>query len=331
MNISTTYLGLKLNTPLVIGASPLADDVTNARELQDMGAGAIVMRSLFEEQIYMHQLVGGPAGSAPSAPADAGPHDYFPASSEYRFSPDKYLEQITKLKAALGIPVIASLNGCSPGGWIDYARRFEAAGADAVELNLYQISTDPSWSAADVEAEMLGAVRQVRASMRIPLAVKLQPFHTSLPHFTRELEKAGADGVVLFNRFYQAEFTAEALEPEPRLRLSEQAELLLRLRWIAILSPTARCSLAVTGGIHGSVDVVKSVLAGAQAVQTVSSVLRHGPRYLTTILDGLKQWMRNRGFQSLDEFRGAMNLEKCPDAASFERGSYQRLLQNWRR
>ena len=322
MNLSTSYLGLTLNTPLIVGASPLADDVSVARELQDMGAGAIVMRSLFQEQITRDHLAPEPVAAAAA--------DYFPAVSDYRFSPGEYLVQIAKLKSALGIPIIASLNGCTQGDWTEYARRFESVGADAIELNLYQISTDPARSAADVEAAMLETVRQVKASLRIPLAVKLQPFHTSLPYFVKELEKAGADGVVVFNRFYQTEFIAEPLEPEPRLRLSDPAELLLRLRWIAILSPGARASLAVTGGIHGASDVVKSILAGAQAVQVVSALLEDGPRYLSTVIDGVKQWMRNREYKNLDEFRGAMNLEQCPDAAAFERGSYQRLLQNWR-
>jgi dihydroorotate dehydrogenase (fumarate) len=330
MNLSTTYLGLNLSTPLVIGASPFADDVTSSRELQEMGAGAIVMRSLFEEQIQMEGV--SRAGPVPSPVAafqeDAPP--YFPALSEYQVSSDRYLRQIANLKAALGIPIIASLNGSHPGPWIDTARRFEAAGADALELNLYRIATDPRKSAADVEGEMLATVRQARKAVSIPIAVKLQPFYTSLVHFVAALEGAGANGVVLFNRFYQADFTTDALESEPQLRLSDPSELLLRLRWISILSPNTRCSLATTGGIHGSAEVVKSLLAGAHAAQLVSALLKHGPRYLSNVLDGLKQWMLTCGYQRLDQFRGALSLDKCPDAAAFERGSYQRLLQKWR-
>jgi dihydroorotate dehydrogenase (fumarate) len=329
ISTSTSYLGLKLSTPLIIGASPLADDTANARELEDMGAGAIVMRSLFEEQINLDSLSGispKKAATESGAQQDA----YFPSLSEYQLSPDRYLRQIADLKASLGIPVIASLNGSRPGGWIDYARRFEAAGADAIELNLYRISTNADLSASEVEAEMIETVRQVNASVRIPLAVKLQPFHTSLVHFVRELEQAGAGGVVVFNRFYQSEFTIDDLESEPKLHLSDPSELLLRLRWIAILSPTAHCSLAATGGVHGSAEAVKAILAGAHAVQLVSALLKQGPRYLSTVLDGLKQWMDAHGLHSLEQFRGAMNLAHCPDAAAFERGSYERLLQSWR-
>jgi len=240
MNLTTTFLGLKLNSPLIVGASPLADDVAMARELQEAGAGAIVMRSLFEEQIYLDQISREPGVEGA---ADAADPEYFPAVSGYHFSPDQYLRHLAALKAALKIPVIASLNGCRPGGWTDYARRFEAEGADAIELNLYQISTDPARSGGAIEAEMLEAVCQVKSSIRIPLAVKLQPFYTSLPFFARELERAGADGLVLFNRFYQAEFAADAEHLEPQLRLSDSSELLLRLRWAAILSPETRCSL----------------------------------------------------------------------------------------
>jgi dihydroorotate dehydrogenase (fumarate) len=254
----------------------------------------------------------------------------FPALADYQLNPDQYLRQIEQLKAALNIPVIASLNGCRPGGWIDYASRFEAAGADAIELNLYHFSTDPGSSSLDVEAEMLETVRLVKSSVHIPVAVKLQPFYTSPAHFVQKLGRAGADGIVVFNRFYQADIDIADQEPETRLRLSDPAELLLRLRWLAILSPRTRCSLALTGGVHDGSDVIKGILAGAHVVQLVSVLLRHGPRFLSTLTESLRKWMVERGYEAISDFRGSMNLDRCSDAAAFERGSYQRILQNWR-
>jgi dihydroorotate dehydrogenase (fumarate) len=329
MDLSTPYLGFKLVSPLIVGASPLADDIHTARLIQDAGAGAIVMRSLFEEQIYLDEVSRAPQ---PHLVATDGFHEraMFPGLADYQLSPDQYLRQIEQLKAALAVPLIASLNGCRPGGWIDYASRFEAAGADAIELNLYHLSTEPESSALDVEAEMLETVRLVKSSVHIPVAVKLQPFYTSLAHFAQKLGRAGADGIVLFNRFYQADIDITEQEPETRLRLSDPAELLLRLRWLAILSPRLRCSLALTGGIHDGVDVIKGILAGAHVVQLVSVVLRHGPRFLATLTESLRKWKVERGYETIADFRGAMNLDRCTDMAAFERGSYQRILQNWR-
>jgi len=329
MNSSTSYLGLNLSTPVVVGASPFTDNAESARELQDAGAGAVVMRSLFEEQIYLNEVHGeGRPGSRTEIEAEQDA--YFPSLSEYQQSPDQYLRQIAYLKRSLVIPVIASLNGCHPGGWLDYARRIEAAGADAIELNLYHISTDPDWSALDIEAEMLETVRQLKMSIRIPLAVKLSPFHTSLAHFSRELVRRGADGIVIFNRFYQPEIKVGEPGPESQLHLSDSGELLLRARWISILASRVRCSLAVTGGVHSSGDVIKAILAGADTVQVVSVLLKQGPHFLAIIIQGLQKWMKECGYENLGQFRGALNFDRCPDAAAFERGHYQRLLQSWR-
>jgi dihydroorotate dehydrogenase (fumarate) len=329
MNSSTSYLGLNLSTPVVVGASPFTDNAESARELQDAGAGAVVMRSLFEEQIYLNEVHGeGRPGSRTEIEAEQDA--YFPSLSEYQQSPDQYLRQIAYLKSSLVIPVIASLNGCHPGGWLDYARRIEAAGADAIELNLYHISTDPDWSALDIEAEMLETVRQLKMSIRIPLAVKLSPFHTSLAHFSRELVRRGADGIVIFNRFYQPEIKVGEPGPESQLHLSDSGELLLRARWISILASRVRCSLAVTGGVHSSGDVIKAILAGADTVQVVSVLLKQGPHFLAIIIQGLQKWMKECGYENLGQFRGALNFDRCPDAAAFERGHYQRLLQSWR-
>ncbi len=328
MDLSTSFVGLRLSSPVIIGASPLADHAGSARELQDYGAGAIVMRSLFDEQIKLDDAAEATNARAVSE-ASAVDSAYFPALSEYQLSPKAYLRQIADLKAALNIPLIASLNGLRPGQWLDYARRMESAGADALELNLYHVSTDPNLSAADIEGRMLEAVLLVKALIRIPLAVKLSFFHTALVNFARGLERNGANGIVIFNRFYQPEMNIDDLADDPHLRLSGSSELFLRARWTSILASRLGCSLAITGGVHGASDIVKAVLAGADAVQMVSAVLKHGPRVLPTILDGVRKWMREHNYGSLAEFQGAMNLDRCPDASAFERGHYQRLLQTW--
>ncbi len=329
MKLATSYLGLKLSNPLVVGASPFCDDVHVARELQDAGASAIVMRSLFEEQIDSEQRALAHHVETP-AESYAEATSYFPGFAEYQLSPDQYLRQIDNLRKSLTIPVIASLNGCRPGGWIEYARRFEGAGADAIELNLYHLPTDPKMSAEEVEAEMLKTVQMVTNSVRVPVAVKLSAFHTSPAQFVLALEQMGAAGVVLFNRFYQPDFDLDQLEVEPHLHLSEQAELLLRLRWLSIISPHLRGSLAASGGVHSTEDVVKALLAGAHVVQLVSSLLRLGPHFLTILLKGLQHWMGERGYEDIEELRGIMNLRRCPDPLAFERSNYIRILQSWR-
>ena len=329
MKLSTTYLGLHLHNPLIVGASPFCDNTHVARQLQDAGAAAIVMRSLFEEQIDAEQraLLHHTESTAES---NAEGTSYFPNFAEYQLTPDNYLRQIEHLRSTLTIPIIASLNGCRPGGWTDYAARMAAAGANAIELNLYQLVTDPAMDADQVEADMLETVSLVTSSVKIPVAVKLSPFHTSPAQFALALERAGAAGVVLFNRFYQPDFNIEELEVLPQLKLSDPNELLLRLRWLAIVSPHVRGSLSATGGAHTAEDVVKAILAGAHTVQLVSVLLKHGPRYLSTLVDGLRIWMSERGYESVEEFRGAMNLRRCPDPAAFERANYQRILQSWR-
>ncbi|MBI5690511.1 MAG: dihydroorotate dehydrogenase-like protein [Verrucomicrobia bacterium] len=329
MNLSTKYLGLTLENPLVVGASPFCDNVATARQLQDAGAAAIVMRSLFEEQIDAEQRallyhVETPAESTAEATS------FFPGFSEYQLTPDHYLRQISSLKASLTIPVIASLNGCRPGGWTEYAKRFEAAGADAVELNLYQLVSDRAVAGDQIEADMLETVASVVRSVKIPVAVKLSPFHTSPAHFVAELEGVGAKGVVVFNRFYQPDFNIDDLEVQPQLRLSDPTELLLRLRWLAILSPNMQGSLSASGGVHATEDIVKALLAGAHTVQLVSVLLRNGPRILTSLIGGLKHWLSERGYENVDQLRGALNLKHCPDPSAFERANYIRILQSWR-
>ena len=329
MKFATNYLGLKLRNPLVVGASPFGDNLNAAIKLQDAGAGALVMRSLFEEQIDLEQraltcLLEMPAESTSEATS------YFPFYEEYQLTPDHYLRQIGQLKSALTIPVIASLNGYRPGGWTEYARRFESAGADAIELNVYHLVTDPLTNAAEVENDMIETVRNVSSTVKIPVAVKISAFHTAPVQFALALEKAGAAGVVLFNRFYQPDLNIEELEVVPQLKLSDPSELLTRLRWLAIISPHLKGSLASTGGAHSAEDVIKAILAGAHTVQLVSVLLKHGPVFLSTLLRGIADWMDAHGYENVDQFRGAMNLKRCPDASAFERANYQRILQSWR-
>lgn len=329
MNLATTYLGLPLRNPLIVGASPFSDDAKAARQLEDAGAAAIVMRSLFEEQIDLEQRALTRDLEAMSE-SFAEASSFFPELGEYQLTPDRYLRQIELLKTQLEIPVIASLNGRRPGGWLEYARKFESAGADAIELNLYQLVTDPAVSSDEVEDDLLDTVRSVVTAVRVPVAVKLSPFHTSLPHFAQALHQAGAAGLVLFNRLYQPDIDVEALEAQPILRLSDPSELLLRLRWLALLSPNHLGSLAASGGAHTGTDVAKAILAGAHAVQLVSVLLKHGAGMLKTILHDFESWMREHSYTHVGEFRGAMNLRRCPDPAALERANYQRILQSWK-
>lgn len=329
MNLTTKYLGLTLDNPLVVGASPYCDTAYVARQLQDAGAAAIVMRSLFEEQIHAEQrALAHHLESTADSHSEAT--SYFPSFSEYQLTPDHYLKQVEHLKKTLTIPVIGSLNGYRSGGWIDYAKRIADAGADALELNIYQLVTDPNRPAMAVEAEILDTVRNVTSSIAIPVAVKISPFHTSPLHFALALENAGAQGVVMFNRFYQPDFNLEDLEVMPQLKLSEPSELLLRLRWLAIVSPHLKGSLSATGGVHSSEDMIKALLAGAHTVQVVSALLKHGPRFVTTLLNSMKHWLTEHGYEDVGQLRGAMNHRKCPDPSAFERANYIKILQSWR-
>jgi dihydroorotate dehydrogenase (fumarate) len=329
MNLATNYLGLKLRNPLVVGASPYCDNLDAACRLEEAGASAIVMRSLFEEQIDYEQralsfLLDTPSESFAEATS------YFPGFSEYQLTPDRYLKQLAHLKGTLKIPVIASLNGHRPGGWTDYAKRLEDAGANAIELNLYQLVTDPYASGNEVEEQMLETVLDVSGCVKVPVSVKLSAFHTAPAQFAVSLEKAGAKGVVLFNRFYQPDFNIEELEVNPHLRLSDSTELLLRLRWLAILSPHLKGSLACSGGVHSTEDVIKAILAGAHAVQLVSVLLKQGPQVMLMLLTGLRRWMEEHDYHSVDELRGALNLKRCPDPERHERANYIKILQSWR-
>lgn len=329
MDLSTTYLGFRLPHPLMPGASPLVDDLDTVRRLADAGAPAIVMHSLFEEQILQDQLATFYHTETP-AESFAEALSYFPRPGEFALGPEQYLAQIERIKRIVDVPVIASLNGVSLGGWVEYARRMRDAGADALELNVYYMAADPRETAAEVERRAVDILRAVKQAVTIPVAVKLSPFFSSLAHFAAELDAAGADGLILFNRFYQPDIDVETLEVTPRLELSANSELLLRLRWLAVLSCQVRASLAASGGVHTGLDAIKSVMAGAGAVQMVSALLRRGPEYLRIVRREMEQWMEEHDYKSLDQMRGSMNLARCPNPGAFERANYMRILQTWR-
>jgi dihydroorotate dehydrogenase (fumarate) len=329
MRLATTYLGLALPHPFMPGASPLVDDLDTVLRLEDAGASAIVMHSLFEEQIALQRFGLATLGAHEHAHAEA--RSYFPDAFEYALGPDRYLQQIAKIKRRVAVPVIASLNGTTAEGWLEYARLIERAGADAIELNFYHVATDLDEDGASVERRVVDIVAVLTESIAIPLAVKLSPFYSSLPHLARRLETIGADGLVLFNRFYQPDIDPEALETVPRLRLSDSSELLLRLRWLAVLFGRVRPSLAISGGVHAGLDAVKAVMAGAAAVQVVSALMQHGPGRLAEIRQAFEQWADEHEYESIDQMRGSMSLVRCPNPEAFERGNYVRILQSWTR
>jgi dihydroorotate dehydrogenase (fumarate) len=328
MDLKCRYLGLELEHPFISGAGPLVEDLDTVKRLEDAGAAAVTMHSLFEEQIMQEEL-----GSHASMDAYSESHgealSYFPEPEDYRLGPDEYLKHLGKVKEAVSVPVIASLNGTTTGGWLRYGPLLQEAGADALELNVYELPTDPGRSGADVEAETCAMVQELSDKLKIPLAVKLSPYYTSVANFVDRLTAAGAKGVVVFNRFYQADVDPEGLEVEHKLRLSSPSELLLRLRWLAVLSASAECDLSVTGGVHSVVDAVKATMCGAHSIQVVSALLRHGPEYLRELREGFVAWLEEHEYQSLEQMRGCMNLSRSPDPSAFERANYMQVLNSW--
>ena len=329
MDLSTRYLGLQLSNPLLAGASPMVDDLDWVRRLEDAGVAAIVMHSLFEEQITREQL-GTVLDMELHADSFAEALSYFPQPQEFRLGPETYLEQVRRIKAAVKVPVIASLNGTTPAGWLDYAKLIEQAGADALELNVYYLATHPWETGEAVERRTLESVRTVKHAVKIPVAAKLSPFYSSLAHLAKQIDDLGTDGLVLFNRFYQPDIDVEALEVVPSLKLSDSSELLLRLRWLAILSGHVKGSLAVSGGVHTPLDAVKAVMAGADAVQLVSALLIHGAGHLKTLRDGIAAWMEEHEYVSLEQMHASMSHQNSPNPQALERANYMRILQGWK-
>jgi dihydroorotate dehydrogenase (fumarate) len=328
MNLSTRYLGLDLKNPLVPSAGPLSHTLDGMKRLEDAGASAIVMYSLFEEQIaheaaeLYHYLSYGTESFAESL-------TYFPEAQQYNLGPEEYVELLHSAKKALGIPVIASLNGISVGGWINIARKLQEAGADALELNVYYIPTDPELSGVEVEdryVEVLGAVKR---TVTIPVAVKLSPFFSAFAHFAKRLDVAGADALVLFNRFYQPDIDLERLEVTPSVILSTPQAMRLPLRWIAILHKRLRANLAATSGIHTAEDVLKMLMVGADVTMLCSALLKHGPGHIRTILNDLERWMTEHEYVSVKQMKGSMSQQSLADPAAFERANYMKALNTF--
>jgi len=328
VDLSTTYLGLKLKNPLVVAACPLAGDIEVMERLEEAGAAAIVMPSLFEEQIEHDQLEMHAVRTFGSE-SFAEALDYFPEQDDYRTGPEQYLQTMEAAKKKLHVPIMGSLNGTSDGGWVRYAKMMQEAGADALELNIYHIAADLDASGADVEKRHCDLIAKVKDSVNIPLAVKVGPYFSSIGHVARQMAEAGADGLVLFNRFLQPRIDIDALQVSSKLVLSTPFELLLPVRWIAILRGRVQASLAHTSGVHSSEGAIQSLLAGADVVQVASMLYKDGIHRLGAILDELAEWMEEKEYDSVEQLKGSMSQQNCPDPEAFERGNYMKALTSF--
>jgi len=328
IDLSSVYLGMKLKNPVVVSASPLQKELDNIRRMEDLGAAAIVMHSVFEEQIELEtrelnrRLEQGTESFAESL-------NYLPDMESYNLGPDGYLEHLAKAKRSVAIPIIGSLNGISKGGWTRYARMIEEAGADAIELNTYYLPTDPHITGTEVEQMYCDLVCEVRASVRIPLAVKLSSMFSSLPNMAKRFDRCGANALVLFNRFYQPDFDLEALDIVQRLELSDSYELLPRLSWVAILFGHIRLDLAITGGVHTGTDVVKCMMAGARAAMTTSALLERGIEHIATIVDETRSWMEKHEYESVKQMQGSMSRRSVADPDAFGRANYMKVVSSY--
>lgn len=327
-DLSTIYLGLKLKNPVVVSASPLQKDLGNIRQMEDCGASAIVMHSLFEEQIDLESrdlnryIEQGTESYAESL-------SYLPDMGTYNLGPEGYIEHLSRVKNSVGIPVIGSLNGASRGGWTRYARMMEEAGADAIELNTYYLETDPKITGAEVEQMYCDLLSELRESVKIPLAAKLSPMFSSMPNIARRLDQLGANGLVLFNRFYQPDFDLEKLEVVQSLALSHPNELLPRLNWVAILFGHIAADMAVTGGVHSGKDVLKCMMAGARAAMTTSALLKNGIDHISKVLEEITVWMEDHEYDSIRQMQGSMARQSVSDASAFERVNYMNVLSSY--
>ena len=329
VDMSTKYLGMQLCSPIVASASPMTGDPARWELLEFAGAGAIVLPSLFEEQIERESFaIDATLDSGTDAFAES--LSYLPALDDYDVGPARHLDLVEQARQRLSIPVIASLNGTTPGGWVQYARHLENAGASAIELNVYDVIVDPRQSATDVEKRYIELVEEVRAEVKVPLAVKLGPWFTSLGHFALALQSAGADGLVLFNRLYQPDIDLETLEVTPRLQLSTSAESRLPLHWIGVLRSFMSCSLAATSGVHDGADAMKLLLAGADVAMTASALLQHGPQRIAAMLAWMDEWMTEREYDSVDQLRGSVSQRNVADPAVYERANYYQVLHSYR-
>lgn len=328
MDLSTQYLGLTLKNPIVPSASPMSKSVGSVRLMEDYGASAVVLFSIFEEQIR-HETKELYHHLTYHAESYAEATSYFPEAGEYHSGPEEYLEHIRKLKASVSIPIIGSINGVTDGGWVEYAKLIEQAGADALELNVYYIPTDVNMTSDDIEQTYFDIVKDVRNQVKIPVAVKLSPFFTSIPNVAQRLEKIGVNGLVLFNRFYQPDINLEALNVEPGVVLSNSDALRLPLRWIAILHKKVKTDLAASTGVHTADDVLKLTMAGANVTMMCSALLRHGAKKIREVLTGVQQWMVEHEYASLNDMRGSMSHHSVADPSSFERANYMKALQTY--
>jgi dihydroorotate dehydrogenase (fumarate) len=328
IDLSTNYLGLRLKNPIVVSASPLSEKLENFPRMRDAGAGAIVMYSLFEEQIEAEsENIDSALEYGVNSYAEST--SYLPDMPKYHVGPDRYLDLLQKGKKSVDIPVIASLNGRSRGGWSQYAQYMEEAGADALELNIFNVPTDPSISASQLEDGYIELVRAIRRQIKIPIAVKLGPYFTSLANFARRLSEAGSDGIVIFNRFYQPDFDLEELEVTPNLVLSSPHELRLRLHWAAILYHQVETYVAITGGVHDATDVLKCMMAGANVAMMTSALLKYGIEHIGVVLAGMEAWMEEHEYTSIKQMRGSMSLVNVEDPTAFLRGNYLKMLGSY--
>ncbi len=329
MDLTTSYLGMKLKNPLVASASPLSHTIESMKRLEDAGIAAIVMYSLFEEQI-VHESAELDHHLNYGSESFFEARSYFPNIHDYHLGPEEYVDLLHKAKQALKIPVIGSLNGISAGGWVRYAKKMEEAGADALELNVYYIAPDVTMSSLDVEERYLEVLRAVKKTVKIPVAMKLSPFISSLANFARRLDAAGVDGLVLFNRFYQPDIDLEALEVRPGVELSRSYDNRLPLRWIGVLKGNIKASLAASSGVHSVDDVLKLTMAGADVTMLCSSLLIHGPKHVSEILRGIDQWMINHEYVSIAQMKGSMSQKSVADPSAFERANYMKALNQYR-
>lgn len=326
MSLETKYMGIQLPHPLIVGASPLSDDLDLVKQLEDEGAAAFVLRSLYEEEITNEQMADFFfAESYEDSFAEASSYSPEPLLPP---GPQEYLEHLSRVKRAVGVPVIASLNGCTPGGWTSYAHMMEEAGANAIELHLYHSNSDATISSAEAEERMIQMVADVKKTVKIPVAVKLSALFTSFANFAQRIDAAGADAIVLFTRFHKIDIDVVELEVIRRLELSSSSDLDLRLRGTALLSGRVKSSLAITGGVHTPLDVIKGTMAGAHAIQLVSTLMRNGPKHLRALRTGVEDWLKENDWNSLDEMRGNMSFQKIPNPAAYERETFRKMFQN---